>query len=101
MWNYCEGDYVKSMKDIISNEYGHCHYCVCHFDDCAMIYNLHIEKEYRRKGHATDFIQRAINKIRATGYVGDIKIVAEPEDNSISKETLVKFYEKMGLKIVD
>ena len=89
------------MKDVISNEYGHCHYCVCQFDNCAMIYNLYIKKEYRRKGHATDFIQRAINKIRATGYVGDIKIVAEPEDNSISKDDLIIFYKKMGLKVVE
>lgn len=89
------------MKDIISNEYGHCYYCVCKDNDCSMIYNLFIKKDYRRKGIAKDFIQKAIDKIRATGYIGDIKIVAEPEDNSISKENLIRFYKKMDLKIIN
>ena len=89
------------MKNIISNEYGHCHYCVCKEENCAMIYNLYIEKEHRRKGKAKEFIEKAINKIRATGYKGDIKIAAEPEDDSISKDDLIIFYKKMGLKVVE
>lgn len=88
------------MKNIISNEYGHCHYCVCKEENCSMIYNLFVEEEHRRNGKGKEFTKRAINNIRATGYKGDIKIVAEPEENSISKEDLVKFYEKMGLTVV-
>lgn len=88
------------MKNIISNEYGHCHYCVCKDKNCSMIYNLFVKKEYRRKGVAKHFLQEVIKEIRTTGYISDIKIIAEPEENSISKEDLVKFYEKMGLKVI-
>lgn len=88
------------MKNIISNEYGHCHYCVCKNENCSMIYNLFIVEEYRRKGHAKHLVQKAIDEIRKTGYLEDIKIVAEPEAGSISKKDLIKFYEKMNLKVI-
>ena len=87
------------MKNIISNEFGHCHYCLCEDKNCSMIYNLFVKKEYRRKGVAKHFLQEVIKEIRTTGYISDIKIIAAPEENSISKEDLVKFYEKMGLKV--
>ena len=64
------------MKDNISNDYGHCYYCVCVNENCAFIYNLYVNKEHRRKGHAKQFIQQAINKIRETGYEKDIEIIA-------------------------
>ena len=88
------------MKSVISNEYGHCHYCVCEDENCSMLYNLFIAEEYRRKGNAKHLVQKAIDEIRATGYKGDIRIVPEPEDNSISKEDLIEFYKKMGLIII-
>lgn len=88
------------MKNTLSNEYGHCDYCVCKEKDCAMIYNLYILKDYRKKGHAKELIQKAIKEIRATNYKKDIKVVAEPDDNSITKDALIKFYESMGLKII-
>lgn len=88
------------MKDILSNDYGHCHYCVCANEDCSMIYNLFVEEKHRRKGYAKSFVIQAIDEIRKTGYLGDIKIVAEPESESISKEELIKFYEKMSLKVI-
>lgn len=89
-----------NMKNNINNEYGHCYYCTCD-NKCAMIYNLYIIKEHRRKGHAKELVQKAIDEIRATGYKQDIKIVAEPEGESITKKDLVKFYNKMNLKVVD
>lgn len=89
------------MKDIINADYGHCHYCTCDKENCSMIYNLFVEKDYRRKGNAKILVKNAIDKIRETGYTGDIKIIAEPEDNSISKKKLIEFYEKMGLKVVN
>ncbi len=88
------------MKNIISNNYGHCHYCICKNDNCSMIYNLFVKEEYRRQGYAKDFVQNAIKQIRCTGYTGDIKNVAEPEEGSISKKDLIKFYEKMSLKVI-
>lgn len=89
------------MKNIINADFGHCHYCICYKKNCAMIYNLFIKKDYRRKGNAKIFVQNAIDKIRETGYTRDIKIIAEPEAESISKKDLIKFYEKMGLKVVN
>lgn len=88
------------MKKDLKNNYGHCCYCVCSDDNCSMIYNLFIENEYRKMGHAKEFILQAIKEIRETGYSGDIKVVAEPEEDSISKEDLIKFYENMGLKVI-
>ena len=89
------------MKNNISNDYGYCHYCVCNEKDCSMIYNLYVEKEYRRKGHAKDLVQKSIDKIREHGYEGNIKVIAIPEEDSISKKDLTEFYIKMGLEISD
>ncbi|WP_349667101.1 GNAT family N-acetyltransferase [Lacrimispora sp.] len=84
-------------KNFIQNKYGYCYYCIC--DNCSMIYNLYIEKEYRRKGHAKNIIQLVINEIRKTGYSKDIMIDAVPRENSVDVKTLSDFYERMGLKI--
>ncbi|MEG0133846.1 MAG: GNAT family N-acetyltransferase [Clostridium sp.] len=89
------------MKSNVSNEYGHCYYCVCDDKDCAMLYNLYIKEEHRRKGHAKELVQKAIDELRTTGYKQDIKIVAEPEEKSLTKKDLVEFYKRMNLKVVD
>ena len=81
----------------INNEYGHCCYCLC--NSCAMLHDLYIEKEYRRKGHAKELVQKAIEEIRAEGYKDDIKIVANPQED-IVVEKLIEFYKKMGLKVI-
>lgn len=86
------------MKHNVNNEYGHCYYCIC--NDCSMLYDLYVKKEHRKKGHAKSLVQKAIDKIRADGYEGFIKIVAEPQEEAISKEALITFYEKMNLKII-
>ena len=57
----------------VVNKYGYCYYCVC--DDCAMIYNLYVEKEHRRKGNARKILLKAIAEIREI-YNGYIKIKA-------------------------
>lgn len=88
------------MKKRLENIYGHCDYCICFDEDCSMIYNLYIEENFRKKGHAKEFINEAIENIRKSGYKGYIKVVAEPEEGSISKEDLIKFYKKMGLTII-
>ena len=85
------------MKYSIENKYGHCSYCIC--EDCSMIYNLHIFKEYRRKGHAKNMLQQAIEEIREHKYVGDIRISAN-SDEDIDREILVKLYDSFGLKVV-
>lgn len=85
------------LKNNIENKYGHCSYCAC--KDCSMIYNLHIFKEHRRKGHAKLMLQQSINEIRKAGYTGDIKIDAN-SDEGIDREVLVKLYKSFGLKII-
>ena len=81
----------------VVNKYGYCYYCVC--DDCAMIYNLYVEKEHRRKGNARKILLKAIAEIREI-YNGDIKIKAK-SDEGLDKDILVKFYKELNLKVID
>lgn len=82
----------------VKNEYGYCCYYIIK-DGKALIFNLYIEKEYRRKGHAEKILKKVIKKIRDSGYTKDIHIQAEPKDGSISKEDLVNFYKKLELVV--
>lgn len=81
----------------IDNKYGHCCYCLC--NSCAMLHNLFIKKEHRRKGHAKVLVKKAIEEIIAEGFEGDIKVVAKPQED-ISIESLIDFYKKMNLKVI-
>lgn len=83
----------------ISNKYGYCNYCLC--NNCAKIHGLYVYEEHRRKGHAKELLQQAINEIRNEDYVGKIKIVAIPEEDSITPSNLIKFYKNMGLIIIN
>lgn len=87
-----------NMRRRIDYKYGRCWYCIC--DNCSMIYNLYIEKEYRRNGKARKLLLESINNIRNSGYKGSIKIVAMPQEDSISKEDLIKLYSSLGLEVV-
>lgn len=83
----------------ILNKYGYC--CYCMKPNCdALIFNLYIHKEFRRLGHAREIIKTCITAIRESGYEKEIKIEAEPRENSISVEDLVFFYRKMGLAVL-
>lgn len=86
------------MDNYIQNEYGYCQYDY-ELDGSAVIYNLYIYPEHRRKGHATAIIKSLITKIREEGYKGEITIEAVPRED-IDLESLVLFYKKMGLKIL-
>jgi GNAT superfamily N-acetyltransferase len=88
---------LKDNENFIQNKYGHCYYCVC--DGCAMLFNLYVEKEHRRKGHAKEIINLVVGEIRKLGYTKEIQIVACPREESISREDLVSFYVKMGLSV--
>lgn len=81
--------------NFILNEYGYCCYCIK--SDCdASIFNLYIYKEFRRLGHAKEIIKMCITEIRERGYEKEIKIEAEPRENSISIEALIDYYKKWG-----
>lgn len=85
--------------DFILTEYGYCCYCILP-DGIALIFNLHVYKEFRKMGHAKEIIEMCIRKIRKNGYKKEITIQAEPQENSISVEDLVTFYRKMGLTVL-
>ena len=88
---------------MIKTKYGHCEYA---FEEDQMgsyvhIYNLFVFTEHRRQGKARELLQIAIATIRKIGYNGGIQIVADPADNSISKENLFLFYKSMNLEVFD
>ena len=87
-----------SEVNFIHNKYGYCYYAVG--DKTALIYNLYVEPNYRQKGHAENLIRLVIREIRGTGYYGEIQIEAHPKEDSISLENLVRFYERLGLKVI-
>ena len=90
---------MEDNENFIHNKYGYCYYQICKTDG-AIVYNLYVEPEYRRKGHAKHLIQLAINEIRETGYGKEIFIQAQPRENSINIGNLVAFYKRMGLTII-
>lgn len=87
----------KINENFIHNKYGYCYYVI--ENDSAIIFNLFIEPEYRRKGHARKLINAVIREIRETGYNNEITIEAIPQENSIDNNNLVLFYHSMGLKL--
>lgn len=89
---------MDENENFIHNKYGYCYYSV--EDDSAFIYNLYVEPEYRRKGHAEHIIRMVIGEIRKTGYSGEIQIEVCPREDSIDVENLIIFYKRMGLKVI-
>lgn len=83
----------------LQNEFGYCSYEFK--DDYVHIFSLYIYPEYRRQGHATFLLKKAIKEIRNLGWDGEIQIVALPFEDSIDKETLSAFYESLKLKVFD
>jgi ribosomal protein S18 acetylase RimI-like enzyme len=91
---------MEENENFIHNKYGYCFYSI-ESDNTSMIFNLYVEPEYRRKGHAKHLIHLVINEIRETGYNKEIQIEAHPREDSIDVENLVAFYKRMGLKILE
>jgi ribosomal protein S18 acetylase RimI-like enzyme len=83
-------------ENFIHNKYGYCYYQI-NSDNTALIYNLYVEKCHRKNGHAKHLIQLVKNEI---GDNRETQIEADPQENSISKDDLISFYRKMGLKII-
>lgn len=85
----------------VTTDYGCCCYEVASDNqgEYAHIYNLYVKPEKRRQGRARKLLRSIIKKIRNTGYKGEIFIVAEPDNQSISRGELIKFYKSMGLTI--
>lgn len=82
---------------LIKKDFGYCEY---DFEvDYVHIYNLFVYPNHRRQGKAKELLQLAIEAIRKTGYKEKIKIVAQPKDDCINIEKLIKFYESMELEV--
>lgn len=86
---------MQENENFIHSKYGYCYYYV--EPNAAMIYNLYVEPEYRRKGHAKKLVEMVIREIREVGYSGEIQVEANPREGSISVERLTDFYSRMGL----
>lgn len=98
--NYIDVPCMKENENFIHNKYGYCYYEIKQ-NNVALIYNLYVEQYCRRKGHAKHLIQLVINEINnIIGCNKEIQVKAEPQENSISIEKLIYFYEEMGLKVI-
>lgn len=87
---------MEENENFIHNKFGYCYYSI-NPDNTAIIFNLYVEPCYRRKGHAKHLIQLVITEINE---VKEIQIEVYPREDSISRENLISFYKKMGLKIL-
>jgi len=86
------------VENFIHTKYGFCYYAI--ESDSAIIFNLYVESEHRRKGHARKLLQQVIREIRETGYYKDIQIEIAPRENSIPTDVLASFYQTAGLKVI-
>ena len=66
---------------------------------CISLYNLQIRnKNQRKKGNASSLLRKSLILISESGYRTAV-LEACPQDNSISFEDLISFYEKFGFKV--
>ena len=82
----------------VHTQYGYCYYSI-ESDGSALLYNLYIEPDDRRKGNARYLIDLVIKEIKRSGCFGPIRVEAIPRENSIDINTLSLFYRQMGLVI--
>lgn len=90
---------MEESENFFHNKYGYCYYSVPSDNKSALIYNLYVETEYRRKGHARELLQFVIAEIKKNGYEGKIDIEVYPREDSIGYKELASFYLSMGLNI--
>jgi len=93
---------LKRNENFVQNRYGYCYYLLpTKTRKNAAIYNLWVNGNARRKGHAKELLSLVIFSIRQTQYDGVIEIEAEPREDSIDKEKLIKFYKSLGLVVLN
>lgn len=93
----------KTQEKFIENKFGYCCYVFDQEENetYAEIYNLFVYPEFRKQGKARKILQSVIYTIRGIGYMGEIRIEANPKENCISLEELILFYKRMGLKVLE
>lgn len=84
-------------ENFIQTKYGYCFYAL---GARPIIYNLYVHPQYRRCGHSKSILGLAIGEIRKSGYKGEIRIQAQPRENSIGLTDLTRYYESLGLTII-
>jgi len=89
---------LQEYENFIQNKFGYCFYSL--EEHCPVIYNLYVHPQYRKCGYSRILLQYVINEIKENGYTGKIKIKAEPQENSISSDKLIKYYKSMGLRTI-
>jgi len=91
---------MADYQNFYHDKYGYCYYLI-EENKKPIIFNLYIEPEHRRKGHARKHLQFVIGKIREAGYLGKIQIETMPREDSIDVGKLSALYESMGLEIIN
>jgi len=92
---------MKNNDEYISTRYGYCYYFINNTGD-VLIHTLYVEPEFRRRGYATHLIQLILKEIEfVEDFHGEVQIKAQPQENSISKQDLISFYKRMGLKVIN
>jgi ribosomal protein S18 acetylase RimI-like enzyme len=88
----------EENENFVQNKFGYCFYTLgAH----PLIYNLYVHPQYRRHGHSCKLLQLVKGEIWNSGYEGEIRIQAEPQENSIKLTDLVEYYKSMGLTVCD
>lgn len=90
---------LEEHDNFFHDKHGYCYYSI-EPGKKPVIFNLYVEPEYRRHGHARRILAYVIGEIRKAGYQGDIEIEVCPRENSILLGQLVAFYKMMGLEIL-
>ena len=90
---------LSSTENFIHNKFGYCYYDLNSDNIKPIIFNLFIEPEYRCLGHARKLLLDVIEKIRDSGYLGQIDIEAEPRE-VVDLEKLTSFYKSLGINVL-
>jgi len=91
---------MEEHENFIHDKYGYCYYSMGHTKN-PVIFNLYIEPEHRRKGHARKHLQFVISEIRKAGYSSEIEIEVSPREDNVDHEILSLFYKSIGLTILN
>ena len=81
----------------ISTSYGYVYYDLIN----NLIYNLYVYRQDRRQGHAGELIDLVKYMFELMGHGSQIKIEANPKENSIPIKDLKRFYERKGLIVIN